>query len=124
MTDFLSYFSEQLKTAIPCNGSYLGELTFEQAVEDMIARNTPMIDPETFRKKAIDRNWIEETIKRKIQEWKEHEGERFLFFMVNRKDKSVEIVKCWESQVQKALSGLEYLGPASQASSMPRFKEL
>ena len=122
MNDFTKYFKEQLEKSQASDGDYLKDKSFDEAVKQFMdrTRHTVMDETLTPREKTKSREEAEEYINGKIQEWKDHEGQKLLFFLLQQSPTHVEIVKVWESDLEKTLKNLTFLHMATAA--MPAFK--
>lgn len=80
-------FATQIANGISCDGNYLGERTYEEALEDITTTRV--------------RNPVEH-LNNKIEEWKEHEGEMLFYFIGYPKQYPntpyrIEILRVWSS---------------------------
>ena len=109
------YFEAQLRNSTPCDGNALGPATREQVLETIRTSMPSNKDPEAY-------------LDRKIQEYKDHVGEKLVYFLgysnPDGRQPKVEVLKAWESEIDSLSNIWEVLTPAFvDGSTLPRFTE-
>ena len=128
----LQYFTKQLEVTDPSNGYYfaIGDQleAREQAIQELISKSTHIgYDPVTFEPKIVSktRDEVEQYVDAKMKEWKEHEGQHLLFFMVDYEVSTgikCEIKSCWSGEIDSVCgANLTFTGMAT--ALLPRFRQ-
>ena len=114
----LKYFEAQLRNIKPSDGNALGNATREQVLETI--RSAAKVDPQRYSDP-------EAYLDRKIQEYKDHEGEKLVYFLAytgEGREKKVSVERAWESEIADLANSWTAMTPAFvEASTLPRFTE-
>lgn len=120
---FRACFQPQLIKTNPCNGDYLNGRSLSEAKREYMQSRGTVTPPLGGEPAKFD---VDAFFERKIQEWKDHEGERLLFMMVEyrapKKDIRIEILKVWEGDLDSLAHKYSFL--ELTPGGMPRFKEI
>lgn len=115
-------FAAQLKKAVPTSGDYLENRSKEALFHDWL----PALKGGDVREKAAS---FEVALLAKINEWKQHAGERHLYFMIDGGGALPQVMRVWESELDQLdklfnihidLDHVDYAGDGF----MPVFKAL
>lgn len=126
----IQYFKEQLETYAPCNGDYLNGAPYEEARRKYLEERGAVTQPISGPVVTFD---VDAFLESRIKMWKEHEGQRLVFFMVERdKQKrykadrepglSMEVLKCWEDEISSMAEQYVFLRMSLAKGGLPVFK--
>lgn len=87
-------FAAQLASATPTSGDYLENRSKEALFHDWL----PMLKGSDIMEKAAS---FDVALNAKIQEWKQHAGERQLYFMIDSGGIIPQVIKVWESELEQ-----------------------
>lgn len=125
------YFEEQLAANSPCSGDFLNGIPYAEVRRKYLAERGTVTPPISGPVVTFD---VDAFLNSKIEIWKEHEGQRQLFFMVERdKQKhykadrepglSMEVLKCWEGDLDSLSEQYVFLRMAATSPKrLPVFK--
>lgn len=118
------HFEAQLRNTKPTDGDYLGKVTREQALDTL----------RSMQKQGVNfYDTPENILEQKIQEHKDHAGEKLVYFLGyhapkqfigNTKPSRVAVVKVWESEIDGLGEKWVAMDPVMiENSTMPRLEE-
>jgi hypothetical protein len=116
---FRACFQPQFLSTPPCNGDYLNGKSLSEAKNEFMKRYRPLIGDSS----KID---VDTVIQQKIQEWKEHKGQRLLFMFVEQSYQdtnniNLNMQKVWEGDLDELASKYSFVRLVG--SGIPCFKE-
>lgn len=93
-----SYFKPQLDSAAVCSGDYLDGVPLDEAKKNFLNFRGTVTKPLIGDDVQFD---VDAFFARRIKQWKEHAGERIVFYMIERPGDPhrLEVLKCWESEI-------------------------
>lgn len=117
------HFQTQLETVEPCSGDFLNGRKYDQVVKDLRGSKIPALNSE-----GIDFHFYVDKL---IASYKEHAGEKQLFYIVEHQKKNqrktirLEIIKIWETELDDVFKKgeFEFVG-MSTCSSIPKFRSV
>jgi hypothetical protein len=98
----LKFFETQIQNCVLCDGEYLKEETVEEYVTKFPHTNLDKLN-------------------NKINNWKNHKGDKCLFYLLIKNDGNIDMKSCWLSEIETELNGCEYV---DSHKSFPRFRVL
>jgi hypothetical protein len=97
--NLIKAFAEQLAETKPCDGDYLQGKPRDEMLKAWLAHDKWQPSPPPD---YVPPNW-EDVLNAKIQEWKDHEGDKQVFFMTQTgydgTSVTIEVAKAWASEI-------------------------
>ena len=100
--NYLKFFETQIRKYPFCetDGDYLKGMTIEEYFAEFPSTNLVQLN-------------------NKIDEWKNHKGDKRLFYLLIKNDGNIDMRSCWLSEIKTILNECEYV---DSHDSIPRFK--